>query len=1056
MLQMVDIHKKYVTGELVQNALNGVSLNFRDNEFVAILGPSGSGKTTLLNVIGGLDRYDSGDLIINGISTKKYTDRDWDSYRNHTIGFVFQSYNLIPHQTVLANVELALTISGVSGSERRERATKALEAVGLGDQIHKKPNQMSGGQMQRVAIARALVNDPDILLADEPTGALDSQTSVQVMDLLKEVSRDRLVVMVTHNPDLAERYANRIVRVRDGSIIDDSNPYTPQEEEAKEPQHVSMGKTSMSFRTALSLSFRNLQTKKVRTLLTAFAGSIGIIGIALILSLSTGFQNYVDQIQKDTLSGYPLTIQSETANMAMAMQSFGESMARPERPEDGTVREQMILSQMFATMGSNDLRAFKEYLEENEETVQSMVDSVQYSYRIQPYVFSDDTAKDPHQVNPGTLFDGIVPADMAMYMNTNIFQEMPGDQELLDNQYEVVDGRWPQNDHEVVVVLNHAGEITDYMAYTMGLRDPAEAEDILHNVLSGEEVEDETEPIEWTYDDLMGLTFRLVAPADRYRYNDEYGVWEDYSGDTEYMKGLVKNGEKLTVVGIICPKDDAGAMTLMQGIGYTPELTKHIISQAEGFDIVRQQLEDESVDVFTGREFGDDDKKKLDFQDMIEVDNDMLQSAFGVNLSEERVARLMQQHLEDAAASLTTDTKSAETSFRQSVEDLSKGMLLGFIHENADADGKALLSLAQADTMVGEFLAKEETLARIGAFSAPWQISAEALVPVYRSTLAALVTGYVGEYGATSAIPMTASITQAEAEAYIEEFMAGNTVSAAVNAVGSQLVKPLLLRQLASSMTEYGTALVQELAGSLHVDADKIRGAFHFTMSEEELMRLMNAVSTGQNKKTAAGNLRTLGYAKLDTPSSIAVYFSDFAAKEEFTDFLEAYNHKMEDEEKFDQVIRYTDFTAMMMSSVRTIIDSVSYVLIAFVSVSLVVSSIMIGIITYISVMERTKEIGILRAIGASKRNVAQVFNAETFIIGLCSGLLGIGLTLLLNLPINYIIRSLTGHAKIAAQLPVAGAIILVVLSVLLTLLGGLIPAGKAAHKDPVLALRSE
>ena len=590
MLQIKDIRKTYVTGELVQTALDGVSLNLRDNEFVAILGPSGSGKTTLLNVIGGLDRYDSGDLVINGISTKKYSDRDWDSYRNHTIGFVFQSYNLIPHQSVLANVELALTISGISRAERRKRAAKALADVGLGNQLHKKPNQMSGGQMQRVAIARALVNDPDILLADEPTGALDSETSVQVMELLKEVSRDRLVVMVTHNPELAEDYANRIVRVKDGKITGDTNPYLVDESALAVPEHKNMGKSSMSFWTAMALSFNNLRTKKARTLLTAFAGSIGIIGIALIMSLSTGFQKYIDKIQADTLSNYPLTIQTETSDMSSMFAAFGASVAKAQEAEDGTVVEQQMIAQMFAQIGTNDLASFKTHLDTHYDEIDHAVNTIKYSYGVQPRIYLADTSNGIMQANPSTLFDRIMGNSlMASYMSTDVFYEMIDNRELLESQYEVLQGRWPEAYDEMVVVLSDPSQITDYMAYALGLKDPNLLDTIMNDIMSGKNVESVSDTEQWTYDDLLAVELRLVDVSGLYKYNESYHLWEDMSGDQVHMEALISQGEPLKIVGIVCAREGVSATALSAGVAYTSGLTRHVIELASDSEIVRQQ-----------------------------------------------------------------------------------------------------------------------------------------------------------------------------------------------------------------------------------------------------------------------------------------------------------------------------------------------------------------------------------------------------------------------------------------------------------------------------------
>lgn len=1142
MLQICDVHKQYKTGDLVQTALDGVSLTLRDNEFVAILGPSGSGKTTLLNVIGGLDRYDSGDLIINGISTKKYSDRDWDSYRNHTIGFVFQSYNLIPHQTVLANVELALTISGISRSERRKRAAKALEDVGLGDQLHKRPNQMSGGQMQRVAIARALVNDPDILLADEPTGALDSETSVQVMDLLKEVSKDRLVVMVTHNPDLAYEYANRIVRVRDGRIIDDSNPYIIDDTAQEPPKHKNLGKASMSFFTALALSFNNLRTKKGRTILTAFAGSIGIIGIALILSLSTGFQLYIDQIQEDTLSNYPLVIQSETADMMSVMSAFGTVLGQGRDAEPETVVEQQMITQMFAQVGANDLGSFKAYLEENETQVKDDINDIKYSYGIKPLIFSSDTSEGILQVNPGLLFGDITGMSvMSAYMDSDIFYEMVDNLTLLDSQYDVLRGRWPEKADELIVVLSSPSQISDYMAYTLGLKQTDTLLEMIQKVMDGQEAEAEEEPMQWTYDDLMALQFRLVPAAAMYKYNDEYAVWENMADNEKYVKDQIENAQQLKIVGIVCPKEGANATTLSAGVAYTPQLTQQVIADAAEFQIVKDQLANMKMDVFTGKEFGAEDEQSeaLDFEDMISVDGDMLTSAFGMNISQSAVLDMLERYMDEAYRSIEVDTAPAQADFLNTLSQMCRQMLNSYIGTNADAStGKATLYLSDAESIVGGYLASEDAQQQILALEAKYQLPQGTFQQVYSPLLLAMITNYIAaemqavpdlpdipdvtapvipdesnpateptptepapvpteptqaptepapqptEESAPAAIEnlslrlateepteptptqpggsdldlsfVYATISAEQVDGAVNSFMQLSLVNGTAGVMAGKMMEPKVRQILLEELSKFGSVLMNYVGDSFYVNEEALSAAFQFNMTEEDLRRLMEAMSSPQQERTAKSNLLSLGYADVDEPSVISIYFVDFAAKENFLDFLDNYNLKMEEAGQEDQIISYTDVTSIMMSSVRTIIDSVSYVLIAFVAVSLVVSSIMIGIITYISVMERTKEIGVLRAIGASKRNISQVFNAETFIIGLCSGLIGVGVTVLLNIPINQIIHHLTDNSQINAQLPVTGAAILIVLSMVLTLIGGLIPSKHAAKKDPVIALRSE
>ena len=1126
MLQIKNIRKKYVTGELVQTALDGVDLTLRDHEFVAILGPSGSGKTTLLNVIGGLDRYDSGNLIINGISTEKYTDRDWDSYRNHTIGFVFQSYNLIPHQTVLSNVELALTISGISRSERKKRAVKALEDVGLGNQLHKRPNQMSGGQMQRVAIARALVNNPDILLADEPTGALDSETSVQVMELLKEVAKDRLVVMVTHNPELAEEYANRIVRVRDGKIISDSNPVSDENLPAEPPKHKNMGRSRMSYFTALSLSFNNLRTKIARTVLTSFAGSIGIIGIALILSLSTGFQKYIDQIQADTLSNYPLTIQSETADMAAGFMAIGSMMSGSADVEPGTVLEQQLITQMFAQVGSNDLGAFKQYLEKNYSQIGDAISSIQYSYAAKPVIYAEDTSEKITQVNPGNLFSKITGSSMmSAYMDTDVFKEMLDNPDMLNAQYDVIQGRWPSAYNEMILVLNSPSQISDYVAYTLGLKDMDTLEKMIQLVLSGQTADDPGEPMEWTYDDLLALRFRLVPASDKYRYNEEYGIWEDMSDDIAYMRSIIDRAPELKIVGIVCPKDGVTASILTHGVYYTDDLTQYVIEQANRAQIVTQQLENMDVDVFTGKRFDEDTKEELDFEDMISIDTELLSSAFGVNISESAMMNMLEQYIAQMGGLVEADRGSAQQAFLDVYRQLARQMLEQYVAEHADTEtGVAQMLLSDAQAVVDQYMAGDNAKKLLSSLTGKYTVTLESLQRIYPPLLMTMLTGHIASQMPESDVPavpevtlpegelpdvtlpdftlpnitlpditlptilstttetvptrqtpnqtpsledilsqlpsnpqeVSGSFTQQDIEGIVQKY-ASNPVIVGVGAVMSiSMTEQITQNRLQSLLASFGERVMQYIGNSMTINQEIIASAFQFKFDQEELMRLMQAFSGANKERTAQNNLTSLGYAQLESPSAMAVYLRDFASKERFMDFLDAYNLQMEQSDREEQVIRYTDVTGIMMSSVRTIVDSVSYVLIAFVAVSLVVSSIMIGIITYISVMERTKEIGVLRAIGASKRNISQVFNAETFIIGLCSGAMGVGITLLLILPINALIHSLTNNPDISAQLPVTGAIVLVVLSVLLTLIGGLIPSKKAAKKDPVIALRSE
>lgn len=837
MLELNGIRKTYVTGTTSVEALKGIDLKFRDSEFVSILGQSGCGKTTLLNIIGGLDKYTSGDLKINGRSTKDFKDRDWDAYRNNSIGFVFQSYNLIPHQTVLSNVELALTLSGVSKAERRQRATEALEKVGLKEQIHKKPNQMSGGQMQRVAIARALVNDPDILLADEPTGALDTQTSIQIMDLLKEISKDRLIIMVTHNPELATQYSTRIIRLLDGTITDDSNPYNGEDDNIttktdedsltdKKSSKTKKKKTSMSFFTALSLSLNNLMTKKTRTILTAFAGSIGIIGIALILSISNGIQNYIDRVQRDTLSSYPIQLQKESVDVSSMIENMmGNKDKNVDHDNDKIYSNNIMtdmVNSMVAEVNSNNLKAFKSYLENHKSDVDGYISDIQYSYDVPLYIYSTDTSDGVTQLNPSSVMenmygmsvsgDGMMSAGMQ---NTSVWSRLFDNRQMLDEQYDLIAGSWADNYNEVMLVVDENNEIDDYTLYSLGFKDPAEVKKIFKNVMAGNSYE--TEETQYTYDEVLDKKFKLVLPTDLYRYNDTFGIWEDASHDDEYMTTVVNNAEEVKIAGIIRKNPDAASVSVSSGVAYTKDLMPYIIEKVKETQIVKQQLADPEKDVFTGMSF----------------------------------------------------------------------------------------------------------------------------------------------------------------------------------------------------------------------DNDK------------------TSISTLENNKSL------LGITSEDNPSEIDIYAKDFDSKEKLQDFIKNYNDEVTADGRDEDTINYTDYVGILMSSVSTIITAISSVLIAFVAISLVVSSIMIGIITYISVLERTKEIGVLRSIGASKKDVSRVFNAETLIEGFVSGAMGIIITLILCIPANAVIKNVTDISNVA-QLPVAGAVILVIISMLLTTIAGLIPAKMAAKKDPVVALRTE
>ena len=1023
MLQIKNICKQYKTGNLIQKALDGVSLNLRDNEFVAILGPSGSGKTTLLNIIGGLDRYDSGDLIINGISTKKYKDRDWDSYRNHTIGFVFQSYNLIPHQTVLSNVELALTISGVSKAERRKRAKRALEQVGLGDQGHKKPNQMSGGQMQRVAIARALVNDPDILLADEPTGALDSETSIQVMNLLKEVAKDRLVVMVTHNPELAYEYATRIVELKDGVIRSDSNPFNVDNKTLKVPQHKNMGKSSMSLKTSLSLSFNNLKTKKARTILTSFAGSIGIIGIALILSLSNGINQYIQSIEEETLSEYPLQIQSTGFDITSMMdtQSSDDSTK-----EDGEVQVFQMLTNIFSRVGSNDLTSLKEYLDSNKGDLSKYTKSVEYTYNVVPQIYSANT-ESIRQVNPDRSFAALglgvsstSNSTMSSMMSTNVFYQMPQNTDLYQEQYDVKAGRWPKKYNECVLVLNNNGKISDFMLYTLGLRDYSELDTMIQQFSQEEKVTVPDNSQSYSYDDIIGINFKLVNPSDCYQYDANYNIYRDKTDDQAYMKQLIDNGENLEIVGIVQPSDGANVTMLQSGIGYLPSLSDHVINQAQSSEIVQKQLATRDIDVFTGKRFDDPESSSLDMNSLFTVDSETLQSAFSFDQSK-----------------ISMDMDNVD--FSQLSIDPS------------------LLPSLDVDSLLGD-IKFELTTDQINQISQKIMTQFQQYLKDNNLTDQSKMDEYFRAYLQSDAAK---NLIQSEMTALIQENGMAKQFAANLQsqmqtmmAQYSEVIANSLKQQLTTVMADQMDNFSSQFQDAISIDTSKFASAIKVNMSEEELSELMLSLMS-EDSSSYENNLQKLGYASKDEPSGINIYPLDFESKQEVINVLDQYNENVEKVDE-DKVITYTDYVGTLMSSVTDIINVISYVLIAFVAISLVVSSIMIGVITYISVLERKKEIGILRAIGASKRNISQVFNAETFIIGLFAGVLGIVITLLLLIPGNMIIHDIAGSQDVSAILPVTGAVVLIILSVVLTLIGGLIPAKKAALEDPVTALRTE
>ena len=1062
MLQLKHIKKEYKTGDLVQKALDDVSLNLRDNEFVAILGPSGSGKTTLLNIIGGLDRYDSGDLIINGVSTKKYTDRDWDSYRNHTIGFVFQSYNLIPHQTVLSNVELALTISGISGAERRSRAAKALEQVGLGDQLHKHPSEMSGGQMQRVAIARALVNNPDILLADEPTGALDSETSIQVMELLKEVAKDRLVVMVTHNPELAERYATRIVRLRDGIIQSDTAPFLPDDAVLAPPVHRNLGHSSMSLLTALSLSFNNLLTKKARTLLTAFAGSIGIIGIALIISLSTGVNNYIDDMERSTLSEYPLQIMSSGMDFTSMLSSRVPSdSSQSTTQEEDMVPVRQLLSQMVSGITTNDLKSLKQYLETTDTTVADNATAVEYAYNVSPQIYRQDPDGSIRQVNPDSSLSSLGISSetssnniMSSMMNTSVFSELPQTPELYASQYDVKAGRWPEAYNECVLVLDATGSVTDYALYALGMRDNAELDKMIQQFAQNQNVDVPDDFKTYSYSDFLGKQFKLINSSDRYVYDETYSLWRDKSDDTHYMKQVVANGTDLTIVGVVQPAEDSSAAMLSSGIGYTHDLTLHVIEQAKSSAIVQQQMADPQINVFTGEEFGADNGTSFDMSSMFSVDTDTLKNAFQFDTSALKFD--LSGAFDLSAGSFDLSSLLDPDNFSLGLGDLPQlDMDMSSVFENMDLSisPEALQNMMQKilngykDYVVGNGILNLDKI----SFSAYMQT--EQFQQLLASSMSELLADANLQEQFSAAMQQAMQTVMESYSAQISQTLQSQ-LSTAMNTAMQQM-GTRISQQMESAIQKNIAQLGSQMENALKIDVSAFQNAIHMNMTQEELAELMKS-SMLSSTSTYDGNLQSLGYADLDDPSTISIYPKDFDCKALIVNALDAYNASAEANGEDDKVVRYTDVVGTLMTSVTKIINMISNMLVAFVSISLVVSSIMIGVITYISVLERRKEIGILRAIGASKRNISEVFNAETFIIGLCSGCMGVGLSLILLIPGNMLIHSIADSASVTAALPLQAALVLIALATLLTILGGLIPAKSASKCDPVKALRSE
>lgn len=1100
MLQLNHIKKEYKTGDLVQKALDDVSLNLRDNEFVAILGPSGSGKTTLLNVIGGLDRYDSGDLIINGISTKKYTDRDWDSYRNHTIGFVFQSYNLIPHQTVLSNVELALTISGISGAERRSRATKALEQVGLGDQLHKHPSEMSGGQMQRVAIARALVNNPDILLADEPTGALDSDTSIQVMELLKEVAKDRLVVMVTHNPELAEQYATRIVRLRDGVIQSDTAPFAPDDSAQVPPVHKNLGHSSMSPLTALALSFNNLLTKKTRTLLTAFAGSIGIIGIALILSLSAGVSNYIQEMERSTLSEYPLQISTTGVDLAALLDpgSYTNAVANntnvgatsASSTPEGMVTVRELLSQLTEDNSSvNDLASLKKYLDSDECTISEDAASIEYSYGIAPLIYRQNKDGTVRQIFPDSSLSALnnttsAAGIVSSMTNQSVFTEMAEEPSLYEDQYDVKAGRWPKSYNEAVLVLNSDGSISDYALYILGIEDDSVMMRFLQEYAKNKNTQAPTGYGTYPYDTFVGLKYKIVTSSDYYVYDEERQIWRNRSDDEAYVEQLVENSPDLTIVGVVQPRADASSTILPIGVAYTHALTYYAIDHAAESEVVKQQLADPEVNVLTGERFDADQRETdLDISSLFSVDTDMLKDAFQFDASKLQFDLSGAFDLQDGSFDFSSILDPS--AFQLDLSDLDLSDIDMSDVELPDMDALDLSQLfADMDLSVSEdalqSLMKKImngykryiigngilNLDKIG-FSSYMesdqfkQLLSESMGDLLDTTglqeqftaslqqnLQGIMTSYLQSY--------SEQLSQKLGEALQTKLTAA--IQTQMSTVMQQLMTQLTTQfsqQIQSAIQNNIAQLSSQVEDALKIDPTVFQSAVQVNMSTDDLVDLvkMNLQSSTTSYSSVLG---ALGYSDYAKPGSIWIYPKSFEAKNRIVDSLNAYNAAMRAQGEEDKVIVFSDTVGTLMSAVTKIVDMVSNVLVAFVAISLAVSSIMIGVITYISVLERRKEIGILRAIGASKHNVSEVFNAETFIIGMCSGVIGVGLCLLLLIPGNMLIHSIAGTTSVTAVLPPKAALVLIVLATLLTILGGLIPARSAAKCNPVTALRSE
>ena len=1133
MLELRGIKKEYKTGDFIQTALDGVDLDFRDNEFVAILGPSGSGKTTMLNIIGGLDRYDSGDLIINGVSTKNYKDRDWDTYRNHAIGFVFQSYNLISHQTVLANVELALTISGVSKSERKKRALKVLKQVGLRDHAKKKPNQLSGGQMQRVAIARALVNDPDILLADEPTGALDSTTSVQVMDLLKEVAKDRLVVMVTHNPQLAEKYATRIVNIEDGKIVSDSDAPTEEEKRAslvnaelqdertsekKISKNNDLGaktvhkgrkkKASMNFITALGLSFSNLLTKKARTILVAFAGSIGIIGIALILSLSNGINEYIDRLEEDTLSEYPIQIMKTNMDFTAMLKETQDTMGKRKKG-DKEVREIRTVTNTFSNIKTNDLKTFKGHIEANEKTFDQYAKAVEYSYNVVPLIYKESDKNKIRQVNPEKAYESMGVTDSYSSMAANMgmtfdnFFKLPDEEGLYKTQYSIKAGHWPENEDELVLVLSENNNVSDRVLYSLGIRDAKELDKAIKAYSSGKKIKISKKKHSFNFKDFIGMEFKLVDSYKCYKYDKKYKVWASKKDNNKYMKKLVAKSRPIKIVGVVSAKEDASAKMLMPGIYYTSDLVNGVIDRASGSKVVKDQLAHPNTNVFTGKKFDDTGKKGgVDFTKLFSFDADAMKKIFSFDMNsldfnslgfdansvsdifKNAGKKTSEKELQKLFADLMSGYQAyAKKHNTDTFDELSSGFekymsspeaskiiqneMASIIKKSgASMDGQAITKIltkvmsgfqsyinkkgykdvSKMGTYLNEYLGSQEAQALLAEAMQEYMPKIDPSSMDFNKLVTKLMNGY-NKYAKKHKLATMNSVMRG-----FRKYLSSDDASGKINKIVNSMVDTKAIQNsMASAMSGFSNGL----RNMFNFDPTSLASAFKMKAGKKELEDLMSSLMS-KEISTYEQNMKNLGYADKSEPFEIELYPKSFESKDKLGGLIKDYNKKMKASGQKNKTIAYTDIVGTLMSSVTEIVNALSYILIAFVGISLVVSSIMIGVITYISVLERKKEIGVLRAIGASKRNVSNVFNAETFIVGALAGVIGIIITHILLIPMNMIIKYLGDGIEMTAYLPFSSALILIAISIVLTLLGGLIPAKKAAHQDPVIALRSE